>query len=316
EVNHALLKALILPESLIWCFINHYTSSMCAEIFVELRDRRKQLKKAALENMDFLVYLSNSEQVQKKLLAYIKYLKNFKMTGKKFVFQERDELNMWENMSALLESRGLSSQWSSSKVEELKQSRLRARSTTPPSRYSSGRATPVSAFANTGRKTPLSQNRTQAPASALNEFRKLSQRSHNNTPRPPSNALYRPRSSASPAERVPTPLNDSRKSSASRTGLYGSSSAAVLNKLSPDKGPVLQFQSIAHIEENRGTVKAASQASLPPVFVPIRRVEAVRVTPVVATVTQESEGSSADRVTVLTEASEPKKEACHCCLIA
>ncbi|HSW71191.1 MAG TPA: hypothetical protein VLH77_04355 [Gammaproteobacteria bacterium] len=123
EVNYALLKVLILPNLLFVRFIQHYARAECIEIFNELMLRKSQLSKAALKNNDFHIYLNDSEQVQKGLLAYLEYLKTFKMTGKNFIFQEEYELEIWKNLDKLLKSKGLPSEWASSMVEKLEQSK-------------------------------------------------------------------------------------------------------------------------------------------------------------------------------------------------
>jgi len=64
EVNHALLKALILPEALIKNFIAAYIedATEATTLYNEFTDRRNQLAAAAFKNNSFLAYLKQLKQ--------------------------------------------------------------------------------------------------------------------------------------------------------------------------------------------------------------------------------------------------------------
>lgn len=83
EVNRAILKTLILPDRLFLDFINHHTTTRTEtyQFYNEVRERRDQMKRAALSNESFCEYMQTDES-NKDLVSYLGYLDAFKMTGK------------------------------------------------------------------------------------------------------------------------------------------------------------------------------------------------------------------------------------------
>ncbi len=89
EVNHALLKVLVLPDELIRIFIHAYVSVPYEEelIYNELIERRNHLFWAAIQNSDFCDYLKQA-QANEALNEYLLYLKQFVTMGKNYLFAE------------------------------------------------------------------------------------------------------------------------------------------------------------------------------------------------------------------------------------
>lgn len=91
EVNHALLKALVLPNHLIKTFVSTYIpdAKEAKTIYDEFIKRREQLFQAALKNQSFLNYLK-TDKPEKQLAEYANHLKGFKTTKKNYLISAMD----------------------------------------------------------------------------------------------------------------------------------------------------------------------------------------------------------------------------------
>jgi hypothetical protein len=83
EVNETILRILLLSKKLIYNFTHRYIpEAMLADQFADfIVQRKRQLKKAAQQDMSFLNY-KTSKKAEKDILNYISYLKSFKTMGK------------------------------------------------------------------------------------------------------------------------------------------------------------------------------------------------------------------------------------------
>jgi hypothetical protein len=94
EINQALLRIMLLPETLIRYFVNCYVPNsdrMDGEELVRvILDRQTQLVQAAHKIESFVTYQA-SDKVQKDILEYVNYLKSFKTMGKSVLLTDIKE---------------------------------------------------------------------------------------------------------------------------------------------------------------------------------------------------------------------------------
>jgi hypothetical protein len=104
EINGAILKALLLPDRFIDVFINHYILNQQDKDTLrdEFKKRREELKQAAYANQDFRHYLA-SREAEVMMDGYIPYLKDFRMTGKNYLFKESELPEIKEEFGKLRE---------------------------------------------------------------------------------------------------------------------------------------------------------------------------------------------------------------------
>lgn len=97
EIHFALLKILTLPNDLIYKFISFYIQDIYAEeIYNEFKNRRDDLRRAALQNENFVTYITSNE-AHVQLLAYMDYLFTFKTTHKNNLFNNESEILVLKN---------------------------------------------------------------------------------------------------------------------------------------------------------------------------------------------------------------------------
>jgi ankyrin repeat protein len=92
EINQTILKFIVLDDKLIEKFVASYTDDETeieeyTQFFIK---KKKQLLDAALQNGDFLAYLSN-DQSKEDLQTYVKDLALFKTTSKNYLLPETKE---------------------------------------------------------------------------------------------------------------------------------------------------------------------------------------------------------------------------------
>ena len=89
EVNQAILRIISLPDEFIYYFVKSYVSNknISTQLINNIKERKQQLEKSALEMKNFTAYLSSPEAL-KEIGKYINYLKTFKTMSKFFLFNE------------------------------------------------------------------------------------------------------------------------------------------------------------------------------------------------------------------------------------
>lgn len=99
EINQALLRICLLPDSYIEKLVNIHMPGSAIRVFAHIQKRRAQLLNSALQNESFQAYLCTAE-VRIDLLYFCNHLKKFKTNDEPILVSEVEQADLREKIEA------------------------------------------------------------------------------------------------------------------------------------------------------------------------------------------------------------------------